>query len=71
MLAEMRDRAGHSHGRLDAPSAVAIARVIARHIMKGPRIQAVEMSRKIRDRHARRLAGKTPRKAPPPRQLTT
>ena len=27
--------------------------------MKAPRIRAVEMARKIRDRHARRLAGKT------------
>jgi hypothetical protein len=50
--------------RLTAPSAMAIASVIARHIMKAPRIQAVEMTRKIRDRHARRLAGKTPRAAP-------
>jgi len=28
--------------------------------MKAPSIRAVEMTRKIRDRHARRLAGKTP-----------
>ena len=28
--------------------------------MKTPRIRAVEMVRKIRDRHARRLAGKSP-----------
>lgn len=28
--------------------------------MKAPRIHAVEMVRKIRDRHARRLAGKSP-----------
>ena len=28
--------------------------------MKTPRIRAVQMVRKIRDRHARRLAGKTP-----------
>lgn len=28
--------------------------------MKGPDIRAVEMTRKIRDRHTRRLAGKTP-----------
>ena len=28
--------------------------------MKAPRIRAVEMTRKIRDRHVRRLAGKTP-----------
>ena len=28
--------------------------------MRTPRIPAVEMTRKIRDRHARRLAGKTP-----------
>jgi hypothetical protein len=27
--------------------------------MKAPRIRAVDMTRKIRDRHARRLAGKT------------
>jgi len=27
--------------------------------MKAPSIRAVEMTRKIRDRHARRLAGKT------------
>ncbi len=28
--------------------------------MKAPRIRAVDMVRKIRDRHARRLAGKSP-----------
>lgn len=28
--------------------------------MKAPKIRAVEMTRKIRDRHARRLAGKSP-----------
>jgi hypothetical protein len=28
--------------------------------MKGPSIRAVEMTRKIRDRHSRRLAGKAP-----------
>lgn len=28
--------------------------------MKAPSIRAVEMTRKIRDRHERRLAGKTP-----------
>ena len=28
--------------------------------MKAPSIRAVEMTRKIRDRHARRPAGKTP-----------
>ena len=28
--------------------------------MKAPRLRAVEMVRKIRDRHARRLVGKSP-----------
>ena len=28
--------------------------------MKGPRLRAVDLVRKIRDRQARRLAGKTP-----------
>ena len=29
--------------------------------MKAPSMRAVQMTRKIRDRHARRLAGKTPK----------